>query len=355
MFKRILKILGVIVLVLAALTLWMLWQGGFFRTVEPRFAGVCESLPLDGSAEDIVVDRERGYAYLSFKDRLGTMKGSPAATATLLRVDLNQYPYRAEPALTREIPDISPHGLSLWTDADGQRTLMVINHPKERGEGPEKVEILREESPGLYTPVETVTSPLFNSPNDLAAVGPRQFYVINDAVPGGGLKSGLQMMGLTGGSPLVYFDGTEARVVADDNMGGGGVNVSADGSTLYVAETFGQRIRVLDRNPADGSVTQRARIKVETSPDNIDVAADGSLTVAGHINTMALAAHFASGAPAPTQVLRIIPDNGGEPVVDEIYLNPGEAISAGSVGATWNDKLLLGSITSKQMLVCTEP
>ena len=48
--------------------------------------------------------------------------------------------------------------------------------------------------------------------------------------------------------------------------------------------------------------------------------------------------HFIMGSNAPTQVLRI--DLSGEnPAVDEIYLNAGEQISAGSVGATYGKKL----------------
>ncbi len=103
-----------------------------------------------------------------------------------------------------------------------------------------------------------------------------QFYVANDKIMKGGLAAGLQQLGI-GASPLTYFDGTSARVVADDIASGGGINVSADGSTLYVSETSAQRMRVLKRDPANGSVTEMARIPVPTSPDNIDVAADGSL------------------------------------------------------------------------------
>ncbi|TFG83928.1 MAG: hypothetical protein E4H19_10975, partial [Chromatiales bacterium] len=206
--------------------------------------------------------------------------------------------------------------------------------------------------PGQFRHRETFASPLFNSPNDLVAVGPRQFYVANDKVLKGGLAAGLQQIGI-GGSPLTYFDGTDARVVADDIASGGGMNVSADGSTLYVAETAGQRVRVLARNAEDGSLRETARITLPTSPDNIDVAADGSLTVAGHANTVKLIQHFINGSPAPTQVLRVIPENGAASV-DEIYLNAGDEISAGSVGVTWGNKLLIGSITARQILVCEQ-
>src|SRR5690606_28074105 len=117
----------------------------------------------------------------------------------------------------------------------------------------------------------------------------------------------LQQFGI-GRSPLVWYDGSEARVVLGNIASGGGINVSADGDTLYVAETAAQRIRVLERDPATGDVRESHRIPVPQSPDNIDVAVDGSLTVAGHANTLKLIQHFTSGAakPAPSQVLRVI-------------------------------------------------
>jgi len=353
--KRILKIIGVLVLVAGVGTLYVLNRGGAFRKIEPHFAGNCESLPLDASAEDMTVDRERGLVYVSYLDRQGLIKGEGKAPGsvqgTVMRLDLNRQPLVLEDALLDKPAHLRTHGLSLYVDPAGQRSLFVINHPLNRGTEPELVEIFDEVQPGQFRHRETIASPLFNSPNDMAAVGAHQFYVANDKVLKGGLAAGLQQLGI-GASPLTYFDGKTARVVRDDIASGGGINVSADGSTVYVSETSAQRVRVLARNPADGAVTEKARIEVPTSPDNIDVAADGSLWVTGHANTLKLIQHFIKGSPAPTQVLRVVPDDSGGAAIEEIYLNGGEQISAGSVGATYGKKLLIGSITARQILVC---
>lgn len=349
--KRLLKFVGLVVLVAVAGTLYVLNRGGAFRTIEPQFAGRCESLPLDASAEDITIDRERGLAYLSYLDRQSLVKGDGTnVQGTVMRIDLNQTPLVLEEALLDKPAHLRTHGLSLYIDPAGQRSLFVINHPVNRGTEPELVEVFDEVGPGQFRHRETFASPLFNSPNDLAAVGPRQFYVANDKVLKGGLAAGLQQLGI-GGSPLTYFDGAEARVVADDIASGGGINVSADGTTLYVAETAGQRLRVLARNAGDGSVSETARISLPTSPDNIDVAADGSLSVVGHANTVKLIQHFISGSPAPTQMLSVTL-NDGTTSVEEIYMNAGDEISAGSVGVTYGDRILIGSITDRQVLVC---
>ena len=357
LIKQILKIIGVLVLVAGVGTLYVLNRGGAFRKIEAHFAGSCESLPLDASAEDMTVDRERGFVYLSYLDRQALIKGegklAGSVQGTIMRLDLNRTPLVLEDALLDRPAHLRTHGLSLYIDAAGKRSLFVINHPLNRGTELELIEVFDEVGPGQFKHRETFASPLFNSPNDMTAVGPRQFYVANDKTLNGALAAGLQQLGI-GASPLTYFDGTTARVVKDDIASGGGINVSADGSTLYVSETSAQRVRVLARDPADGSVTEKARIDVPTSPDNVDVAADGSLWVTGHANTVRLIQHFINGSPAPSQVLRVVPGDGSAATIDEIYLNAGDQISAGSVGVTYGKKLLIGSITARQILVCNQ-
>jgi arylesterase/paraoxonase len=345
--KRILAALGILILVGGVLTAVILGRGGAFKTLTPAFAGSCTALPLEGSGEDILVDHERGIAYLSLLDRKGLIGGKDVQ-GTVARVDLNRRPWAAENALASQPDKFRPHGMSLYIAPDGSRHLFVINHGQKRGVDPEAVEIFTESAPGEFTHRESVAAPELLSPNDLVAVGPRQFYVANDKVLGGGLAAGLQQFGV-GASPLTWFDGRSARYVLDDIASGGGINRSADGRMLYVAETAGKRVRVLERNEA-GDVTERQRIAVDTSPDNIDVAPDGSLWVAGHANTLQLIQHFVSGAPAPTQVWRVAADGTSAP--EQIYLDDGSQMSAGSVGATYGQLLLLGSITERKIQIC---
>ena len=95
-----------------------------------------------------------------------------------------------------------------------------------------------------------------------------------------------------------------------------------------------------------------ATIEIDTSPDNIDVAADGSLWIGAHVNLAKLIFHFILGSDAPSQVLRVDLNNVASPVIDEVYLNRGEEISTSSVGVTYGNKLLIGSITAPKVLVC---
>lgn len=347
--KRLLITIGILVLVIGGSTFWMLYRSGAFREIKPHFAGRCEAVPLPGSSEDIQVDRERGMAYLSVIDRKSIVEGKDAQ-GTVMRVDLNTRPFAAVDALLSRPSSLRPHGLSLYVGADGVRRLFVINHGRDRGGDSEAVELFIETAPGEFSHVETFHGRALNSPNDLVAVGPRQFYVANDKALGGAFAGILQMAGI-GASPLSYFDGGQARDVLTDIASGGGINAAPDYRTLYIAETTGKRLRIVDRGE-DGSVSERMRVELDTAPDNIDVAADGSLWVAGHANTLALVRHFIGGTPAPSQVWRVALGPGAAASVEELYLDDGKQISAGSVGATWDKLLLIGSITERKILIC---
>ena len=339
MIKKIL--LGVLVVIVV-----LCLAGGLYlyslvnRDIEEHFAGTCTDFEMKGSGEDVQVDRARGLAYVSLFDRLGTVKGEPVDPGDILRIDLTRTPPEAKSALL-DGPELHPHGISLFIDQTGQRHLFVINHPEDRKTGKERIEHYSEESPGAFRHQETFMSPLITRANDLVAVGKRQFYVAQDVDRRGGEE-------LTN---LVYFDGNDYSVVAEDIHSGGGINASADYNKLYISETGSKEIRVVSRDLSDGSVTTLQTIPLGTSPDNIDVAEDGSLWVGAHSNVVALAMHFIMGSKAPSQVLRI-DLSGKEPGVEEVYLNAGQQISAGSGGTTYGNKLLIGSITARKLLIC---
>ncbi len=338
---KIIKIIFGVLVMLSVVIVLGLWGYLRFGGNEPHFAGICETLDLDESAEDIQVDRERGFAYLSLINRAALARGEPAQ-GWIGRIDLNADTLTVEPALIDPPGHLRPHGLSLYIDENGQRTMVLINHPVDRGVEPEYVELFTEEVPGRFRHVRTFTDELIARPNDLVAVGPEQYYIANDSPPNSGQLT-----------QLIYVDSDSARAVADDIRSGGGINVSQDGGTLYIAETGGQVIRVLKRDPADGSVVTITEISIGTSPDNIDVAEDGSLWIGAHSDLLALVMHFILGTDAPSQVLRINIDAAGRTNIEEIYLNRGDQISASSVGVTYGNKLLIGSITAPKMLICT--
>jgi arylesterase/paraoxonase len=338
--KVMLGLVVVIVLLVAASAIFVYREAN--REIEPHFAGQCEIMQLDGSSEDIQVDRERGLAYLSLRDPIGDMNGNDVPQGTIARIDLNAEVPVAISALINAPEHLHPHGLSLFIGVDGQRYIFVVNHPEDRENGDEAVESFRETQPGRFAHVETFRNALLTHPNDIVAVGPREFYVAIDTGP------------QRDGKPtnLLHFRGDDVHIVTNDIESGGGINASADGRFVYVAETDARAIRVFGRNPADGKLTSMRRIELPSAPDNIDVSEDGSLVIGAHSNTMALVLHFMTGSDSPSQVLQVKTDAAGNDAIEEIYLNRGEEITAASVGATYDDLLLIGSITARKILIC---
>ena len=334
-------LLGAVILVVVVLVATASWvYFGVLGPIDEHFDGECSELPLAGSGEDIFVDRERGFAYISVLDRGGVARGEKIDDGAILRINLADASPSPVNALMTQPEEFRPHGMSLHIDEAGQRHLFVINHPENRGVEPELVEHYLEASPGMYQHVETFESTLVTRPNDLVGVGPAQLYVAQDTGQSSDAPEFTQ---------LVYFDRGEARVVAENIRSGGGINVSAAGNTIFVAETSADAIRVFQRNPEDGSLTETGNFPLGGSPDNVDVAEDGSLWVGVHSNLPALILHFIIGTDAPSQILRVNPANSN---VEEIYLNAGSEISAGSVGVSHEDLLLIGSITDKKILIC---
>lgn len=352
-----LKRLGIafvaLIVVVGLISVDFLRHGGQFRTLAPAFAGSCSTLPLEASAEDVQIDRARGVAYLSYLDRRAQVEGR-TVTGTVLLLDLNVPESRPRAALLTEPPAFRPHGLSLYRAGDGALRLFAISHPPG---APHVVEIFEQGMTGAFSLVRSVRDPLLTHPNALLAVGPAQFYVAHDSGAANGFDRVTELLFRRGLSTVTYFDGTRMRVVASGLKSAAGIGMSPDGMQVYVSETSGNRIAVFARDPASGDLTLRGHVELGSAPDNINVNADGSLWVAAHAKVLALVRHFGDATRlAPTQVFRIeVPADPAQAKVEQVYLNLGEEISAGSVGAVYNRELLIGSITERKLLRCRLP
>ncbi len=355
MIKKILKIIGWIILLILLFSLWMLQRMDTFKTITNNTPEVCESFEMAGSAEDIEIDYARGIAYLSIQDREALIKGENAQ-GFIGKIDLNQKPYELVSALTEQPDHLRPHGLSLHIDKAGKRHMAVINHPKNRGIEPEVIDLYTESSNGLFDFVRSVSDPLFQSPNDVLLVESEKFYVGNDK---GGISTVDKIQEQMGRpmSTVVFYDGESASIAVKNLSSVSGINLSLDQQTVYASETNAKRMAVLKRNLADGSLKKIKTVKLTGSPDNINVSEDGSLVVANIPKVWALIQHFIAlqnneYKPSPSQVVRIDFDNKGDPLSEELFMSDGYDISTTSVGVIWANKLFLGSIDDKQMHVC---
>jgi len=346
-------VLGTLIVLIGVIVLVSLVNAGVFNTLEPKVAGACRDVTGNGSAEDIVIDRDTGLAYISAFDRLGA-QSREGLTGTISIYDLNRPVDRFEMRSLPEPLGLHPHGISLYKD-DTYKRLFVINHAAN---DQEIIEIFDVNDDGSLTYVEGVTGPYLTAPNGIIAVGPRQFYIANDSRGASAFGQFLDRTFGIGSFPLAYYDGVSFRAVIEEAPSGGGIGANADGTQIYFSATSKKSVLIYDRDLATGDLTLRTEVDVGMGVDNIDVAEDGAIWVAGHPNSMALGMHFASGGedPAPSQVFRIPMSETGEPLaLEEIYTNLGEQISASAVAAVHNGQMLIGSITAKKMLICNLP
>lgn len=345
------RVLQVFLLVFVIFSVWMYWNLDGFKTIEPHFAGRCDVIRGVGSAEDIQIDHEAGVAFISVYDRLGKVQGGSVSDGSIVVYDLEQAAPTYNIKAITGLDEFRPHGLSLYKHPNGNRTLYVINH---RGSGQDTVEVINIGRDNQLAYVKTITDPLFESANDLVAIGPDQFYLGNDSGASNGFEKGLEMMGLAAMSRIIYYDRGEASVVVEGFDSSSGINASADAKTVYIGATNSRSLEVYNRDLLSGALSHTASIGLNMGVDNVDVAADGSVWVAGHPKVIDLIRHFASKGekPAPSQVYLIPVDNGvlAEPV--DIFTSMGDDLSASSVAVEHNGKIYMGGITPRKMLVC---
>jgi arylesterase/paraoxonase len=340
-------VIGIVLLVVRALN-----AGGVFTEVKPHFAGTCKAIAGVVGAEDMQVDRKARLLFISATDRRAGMTGEPNPQDGLYVLSLD-HPDAGVKKLSGTPADFHPHGLSLYRDARGHETLMVINHPKGSASAVEIFDVTDGADGPALTYRAHVTGSLLFSPNDVVAVSSDAFYATNDHGSRTSFGGQLENWLLLPRASVVYYDGNLFRPGADGLRFANGINVSADGKFIYVAESTGRRIDTFERNPFSGQLILKNTLDIPSGLDNIDVDAHGNLWVAGHPKLFALIAY--AGDPskkAPSEVSEVTVAGGIPQSARTIYENAGDEIAASSVGAVDGSHLFIGSVFDPKILMC---
>jgi len=322
---------------------------GVFADLEPTLVEQCRRVEIAPGTEDITIDPDLNLAFISAADRRDWYNGTGAAGVNpangiyTLSLDGADTVTRVSPAMENFLP----HGIYLWRGANGEKRLFVVNHPPT---GEELIEIFNVGEAGALTHLESISFAAMHSPNDVLATGPRQFYATNDRGYEDGVMATLEAYMALPFSSAVYYDGEEGRIIQKGLTYANGINQSADGKTVYIAELLKRRIAVFDRDAATGALTRRGYLKTNTSPDNIEVARDGALWIAGHSKIFDFVAHAEdASAIAPSHVVRIDPATGGS---KDVFISTNGEINGSSVGAVWDDTLIVGAVFDGHVMVC---
>ncbi len=312
---------------------------GVFLKLEPKTAGVCKPVTGVVGAEDVTIDPETKLAYISGYDRRVVMSGGDTRGA-IWAYDLNASTPPVDLTAGAKLAGFLPHGISLYRAPDGHKTLFVINHANKI----HAIEIFDVDGAKL-THRRTVTGAALVSPNDIVGVGPDAFFVSNDHANATGWKRAVEDLLRLRDTTVQFFDGQKFSTAISGIGGSNGINVSADGKSLYLSATLERTVHVYDRDPATNVLKERAVIPVPGIADNIEVMANGDLLLGLHSKIFAFLGHANDpNQLSPSHVMHLKADGKGSFVPETIYYNPGDEISAASVGANTGKRLLIGAI-----------
>jgi hypothetical protein len=171
----------------------------YFDSITSDDGFSCVPIPGTQGGEDIAVDWKNRQAFISSGGVVG---------------DIRRYDFDRKGSAVKVLPVNLPvpaafrgHGISLYSPEGGQRKLFVVNH----GGGREQITIFKVSPEGELSLEENIQGPELYDPNDIQAVGPRQFYVVNSTRLGGSRYknpfSALRFLGGNATGSVVYFDG----------------------------------------------------------------------------------------------------------------------------------------------------
>ncbi|XXF80724.1 SMP-30/gluconolactonase/LRE family protein [Myxococcaceae bacterium GXIMD 01537] len=349
--KKLLFAVGALV-ALGGLVVKTLSDAGQFKHLEPHFAGQCTPVSGMPGAEDITFHPTQGFAYVSSDDRRATQAGKPVPGG-IYRYDPNS---DAPPVLLTQgfSQDFHPHGISLYVDPSGAQTIYAVSHPSTVGGQIERFDVGPD---GMLIHRATIKDPAIISPNDVVAVDADRFYVTNDHHYASGLaRTAEDYLQLSRGNVL-FYDGKGFQEVIKGTTYANGINRSADGKTIYVAESVGRLLGVYDRDLATGALKHRLSVPLGTGPDNVEPDAEGNLWIGAHPKLLDFTAHAGdvTGAKrSPSQALKLKP-SGDSFQVEEVYLNDGGPLSGSATAAASGKRMLIGPVFAPVLLNCELP
>ncbi|WP_339856738.1 strictosidine synthase family protein [Pseudohongiella acticola] len=359
--RGLLLVIGAMCALLVAYVMYLANDAGEFRTLADQHPDQCRRITGMPGSEDITLHPESRFAYISSDDRRGVINGNPTPGA-IFRYDLSSASTTPLNLTPNADLQFRPHGISLFVGDDGRETLFVVNHPGEslfgapEGENNEALHTIEvfDVVDNALMHRQTHASEWLISPNDVVGVDHDRFYVTNDHGAGPGLMRQLEDYLRLPWANVVYFDGDVFKEVGDGLSFANGINMSPDGTQLYVAEVSRNLVRIYQRNPGSGSLSLQQTIDVGFGADNIEIdPATGDLWIGGHPRLLTFLRHAADGSvDSPSQVVRIRQVGAGYQITTE-YMDSGELISGASVGASDGRRLLIGSVFEDHIMDCS--
>jgi len=293
--------------------------------------------------EDLDVDTEKGLLFISASDRWKVNAGLQSDDGIyLLDLKKDSIPYKLANTFSGEF---HPHGISYF-HSNNEDYLFVVNHSKNES----SIELFKFLNDTLFH-LRTFRDDLLISPNDIVAIDINSFYVTIDHGSDGGFMSLMEDYLRLPLSYLLYFDGKEYTKVYDGLNYANGVNISPDGSTIYITETTTGKLSILKRTKETGALELLFSKYLQSGLDNITIDANGDLWIATHPKLLDFVSHSKDSTHySPSQVLKLHPLGNSDLLVEEIYLDNGKEISGSSTALFYNGQVFIGQVFNDKIL-----
>ncbi|MBB5518671.1 SMP-30/gluconolactonase/LRE family protein [Amphiplicatus metriothermophilus] len=347
--KRVLSVFGLAAAV--ALGAWLVHRE---RSFAPDGLGAVEGFqacaPVSGvpGPEDLQIDPARRRIFVSSFDRSAPEPGARGAIYVFSLDD----PLAADAWRDRTggVPEIfEPVGIYFYDDGETRR-LFVANAAARA------VELYDVTAGGDLRHLETFVERRLTSPNDVAAVGPRAFYVTNDAAPGRNSALGRlhYLLGVASGL-ILHFDGVAWRAGAEGLRFANGIALSPDGGRLYAAETAARGLRIYDRDAATGALAPVMFAPMGAPVRNINIDGTGALWIAASRPAPRATDRERRAGDARSLVLRY--DHMADLAVSPrpVFVDDGRGLAAPTAAARLGDIVVVGGALEQKFLICDLP
>lgn len=252
---------------------------------------------------------------------------------------------------TLSTKNFHPHGLCVFTQKNGQKTVFVINH-RRKGDSVEAFTF--DEKEKQLNHARTIKSPTFQSLEDLVCLTNEKFFAVNTHYFKDEYLRHVELYFALPLGNLVYFDGKKSRIVKRWIPSPTGIALDISKKWMYVSSLTREKI-IVYRIETDYNLTEHSTIQLYGSPDNIFVDPySADLFVAVHPIKIRKFRHDSDpkNIYSPSQVLKLHGrPNKGNWTITQIYANDGAMLSSASVCVKIKDKLLIGS-THDKLLSC---
>jgi len=341
------KMVGItLIIVIGYLVVSTLYFSGAFNNIEEHneLLDVYIYNNMAGT-EDLAVINEKGLLFISSTDHWKLSEKKVVDSDGIYLLDLNS---EKTPVLlqTNFQDEFHPHGIS-YLSKNGKDYIFAVNHNNQG----DFVELFEFKNNSLNH-IRTFENEIMCCPNDLVAVDLDKFYVTNDH---GSTKGNIMRIFedylRIAKSYVLYFDGKDYTKVYDKLNYANGIAISGDGKKLYVTETTGRKLSVLDRNIESGLLNLHTVVQTDTGLDNISLDIDGNLWIASHPKLLDFVAHSRNFVNiSPSQVLKFTAKENDEFEISEVYLNSGREMSGSSSALLYKDKLYIGVVFENRLL-----